>query len=265
VHGVPCERDHRSRGSAPRGHARAHRPRARPDSRGCTHRLASSPRCTRRNRDRFLAALAALTARRPTPQAGAELTDEPITLLVARYEAELGLGLAAAELALPSSELVARLPRSPPVRQILGALTAGGTVPRDSWEAAFPRIVTELGVGVPVTLPVAPGDGAYAIGAPPVWIDRDHHAWVLVEAAAGQRAAAAGCRARSLALPRPDELAGAVAQGLAAGLAIDLPMWTEGIALDVSNQRSALIVDPIAGTPRRADLADRHAVVCVQR
>jgi mono/diheme cytochrome c family protein len=222
------------------------------------------------DRDRFLAALAAVTPPRaltPGPRADAELTDEPITLLVARYEAELGLPLAAAELGLPSSELVARLPRSPPVRQILGALTSGGTVPRDSWEAAFPRIVTELGIGVPVARPMSPGDGAYATGAPPVWqvwIDREHHAWVL-EAPAGQRAAAARCRARSLALPRPDELVAAVAQGLAAGLAIDLPMWTDGVALDVSNQRSALIVDPIAGTPRRADLADRHIVVCVQR
>jgi len=229
------------------------------------------------DRDRFLAALAAVTPPRVVtlvPRADAELTDEPITLLVARYEAELGLGLAAAELGLPSSELVARLPRSPPVRQILGALTTGGTVPRDSWEAAFPRIVTELGVGVPVARPMSPGNGAYAAGTPPagpvgpvgpVWIDREHHAWVLVEAPAGQRAAAARCRDRSLALPRPDELAFAVAQGLAAGLAIDLPMWTDGVALDVSNQRSALIVDPIAGTSRRADLTDRHIVVCVQR
>jgi len=223
------------------------------------------------DRDRFLAALAALAAPRalrPAPSAGAELTDEPITLLVARYEAELGFGLAAAELGLPSSELVARLPRSPPVRQILGALTTGGTVPRDSWEAAFPRIVTELGVGVPVTSPVAPlmpGGGAYAAGTPPVLIDRDRHAWVLLEATANQRAAAARCRARSLALPRPDELALAVAQGLAAGLAIGMPMWTEGVSLDVSNQRYAMIVEPIAGTPRRADVADRHAVVCVQR
>jgi len=213
------------------------------------------------DRDRFLTALAAIAS---APKAGAELADEPITLLVARYEAEVGLRLAAAELGLSSSELVARLPRSPPVRQILGALTTGGTVPRDSWEAAFPRIVTELGIGVPVPPPATAAHGV-ASAPPPVWIDRDRHAWVLVEAAADQPTATACCRARSLALPRPDELACAVAQGLAAGLAIAMPMWTDGVSLDVSNQRYAMTVDPIAGTPRRADVADRHAVVCVQR
>ena len=216
------------------------------------------------DRDRFLAALAAITALGPAPKAGAELADEPITLLVAHYEAEVGLRLAAAELGLLSSELVARLPRSPAVRQRLGALTTGGTVPRDSWEAAFPRIMTELGVGVPAPPPRATAEGDYST-QPPVWLDRDHHAWVLLEAAADQRAAATLCRARSLALPRPDELVAAVAQGLAAGLAIAMPMWTDGVALDVSNQRYAMTVDPIAGTPHRADVADPHAVVCVQR
>ncbi len=239
------------------------------------------------DRDRFLTALAAigeaisrgvgtptaLPAGRgtspvgssaPAPKAGAELADEPITLLVARYEAEVGLRLAAAELGLPANELVARLPRSPPVRQILGALTTGGTVPRDSWEAAFPRIMTELGVGVPVPPPVTVAHGV-AKALPPVWIDRDRHAWVLVEAAADQRTAVACCRARSLALPRPDELVAAVAQGLTAGLAIAMPVWTDGVVLDVSNQRYAMTVDPVAGTPRRADISDRHAVVCVQR
>jgi hypothetical protein len=210
-----------------------------------------------KDRARFTAAVAAIT---PAPRSGAELADEPITALVAHYEAEVGLQLAAAELGLRPIELVARLERAPAVRQGLGALATGGTVKRDSWEAAFPRVVVELGVGVPVT----PGSGAYAT-PPAVWIDRDRHTWVLLEATADQPAAVARCSARSLALPREDELVAAVAQGLTAGLAITTPVWTAGVSLDVSNQRYAMAVEPSAGTPRRADVAERHVVVCVQR
>jgi len=209
------------------------------------------------DRDRFAAALDAITHE---PRAAREVTDEPITALVARYEADIGLRFAAAELGLPTIELVARLEHAPAVRQALGALGAGGTVKRDSWEAAFARVVTELGIGVPVT----PADGAYP-AAPPVWIDRDRRAWVVLDGAADQRAALAWCSVRSLALPREAELAGAVAHGLASGLAITRPMWTAGIRLDVSNQRYATIVEPVGGAARRADVAARHAVVCVQR
>jgi Planctomycete cytochrome C len=217
-----------------------------------------------KDRGRFLAALAAIT---PAPAAGAELADEPITTLVAQYEAEVGLPLAAAELGLAPSELTARLPRAPEIGQLLGALPTGGAIKRDSWEAVFSRVVLELGVGLPVTFPGAsPGasyDGAY-VEQPAVWIDRDRHTWVLLEAA-DQPAAVARCRARSLMLPRDDELVAAVAQGLAAGLAITQPMWTRGVRLDVSNQRYAMIVEPSAGAPHRADVAERHVVVCVQR
>jgi hypothetical protein len=208
------------------------------------------------DRDRFTVALAAITQ---VPRS-ADLGDEPITALVAHYEAEVGLRLAAAELGLRSIELVARLDRAPVLRQRLGALATGGTVKRDSWEAAFPGLLTELGLGIPVP----PGSGAHAAPAPPVWIDRDRHTWVLLDPA-DHAAALAGCRARSLVLPREGELDAAVAQGLTAGLAITTPMWTSGIRLDVSNQRYAMAIEPSNGTPRRADVADRRAVVCVQR
>jgi mono/diheme cytochrome c family protein len=217
-----------------------------------------------KDRERFAAAVLAIThAPRATPEAPETdaVADEPITALVARYEAEVGLRLAAAELGLTSIELVARLEHAPQVRQALGALATGGTVKRDSWEAAFARVVTELRVGVPVL----PGDGAHAAESPLVWMDRDRHAWVLLDAAADQPAASECCRARSLALPREAELVGAVAQGLTAGLAITAPMWTAGTRLDVSNQRYATTVEPFGGTARRADVAARHVVVCVQR
>jgi mono/diheme cytochrome c family protein len=231
-----------------------------------------------KDRDRFMAALGAKAL---TSNAGAEVAadpaDEPVTALVTHYEAELGLRLAAAELGLVPDELIARLPRSPELSQTLGALTAGGTVPRDSWEAAFPRVVLELGISVPVTLamrPVTPRippmmppeDDAYA--APPrvwpAWTDRDRHTWILLEDTVDQRVARARCDTRSLALPRADELAAAVAEGLTSGLAITAPMWTAGVRLDVSNQRYAMVVDPSTGAARRADVAEHHAVVCVQ-
>ena len=229
------------------------------------------------DRDRFVAAVEAVThapratseisetpATQATPatdRAADGTDDEPITALVTRYEAEVGLRLAAAELGLETIELVARLEHAPALRQALGALAGGGTVKRDGWEAAFPRIVTELRVGVPVT----PANGAHAAEPPPVWIDRDRHAWVLLDATADQAAALACCRARSLALPREAELIGAVAQGLTTALAIPASMWTAGTRLDVSNQRYATIVEPSGGLAHRADVAARHVVVCVQR
>jgi mono/diheme cytochrome c family protein len=214
-----------------------------------------------KDRDRFVAAVTAITHEpRATPETDS-IAAEPISALVERYEAEVGLRAAAAELGLETIELVARLEHATAVRQALGALATGGTVKRDSWEAAFPRVMTELRVGVPVT----PVDGAHAAEPLPVWIDRDRHAWVLLDAAADQPAALACCRARSLALPREAELVGAVAQGLTTALAITTPMWTAGTRLDVSNQRYATTVEPFGGTPRRADVAARHVVVCVQR
>jgi hypothetical protein len=86
----------------------------------------------------------------------------------------------------------------------------------------------------------------------------------LPGAALDQAAAVAACRGRSLELPRPGELAAAVADGLAAGLRVDASLWTAGTRLDASNQRYAAVVDPFTGAARRADAADRHAVVCVQ-
>jgi hypothetical protein len=114
-------------------------------------------------------------------------------------------------------------------------------------------------------VPVVPGPGGRAAERAAVWLDRDHRSWVVADAAADQPAAVACCRARSLALPREDELVAAVAQGLTAGLAVAGPMWTAGTRLDVSNQRYATTVEPWGGTRRRADVAARHVVVCVQR
>jgi hypothetical protein len=135
----------------------------------------------------------------------------------------------------------------------------GGRLKREAWELGFARAVLELGVGVPFT-PRAGHDPGQ-----PVWIDRRRRAWVrLPGVELDQAGALAACRARSLELPRPGELAAAVADGLAAGLRADRALWTAGTRLDASNQRYAAVIDPFTGAARRADAADRHAVTCVQ-
>jgi hypothetical protein len=208
------------------------------------------------DRARFVAALAAIGVTPP-----ADPADEPITRVTARYESELDLRTAAAELGLTADDLTARLDRSEALRAALGGLTvAGGTVKRDGWASAFPRAIAELGVGVPFT----PAGGADA--APAVWIDRDRKTWtVLATAAFDHRGATRLCRARGLALPETGELTAAATQGLAAGLRGAARAWTATVKLDASNQRHADTVDPVSGIVRRAQLTERHGVLCVLR
>jgi hypothetical protein len=200
------------------------------------------------DRTRFATALAQLGAK-PT-----EPADEPIVLLVTRYEAELDLRLAAAELGLRPDELTARLARS---SVPLGALKTGGTIKRDTWATAFPSLLGELGAGVAFT-PRTTGDPQ-----PQVWLDRDRSTWILAARTVDHAAAVAACSG-NLELPRADALAAAVDRGLAAGLATQRPLWSRTVKLDAQNLRYVTVVDPVSG-PRRADVVDRHDVVCVQR
>jgi hypothetical protein len=182
--------------------------------------------------------------------------DERITALVTRYEAELDLRLAAAELGLTGEELAARLERHPGLA--LGALATGGTIKRDLWAGAFARIAIELGVGVPFT-PQSSHDVA-----PAVWIDRARHTWVAAAGAGDQATAAARCRDRGAELPRTDELQRAIAQGLGAAIHVERSVWAFGVKLDAQNQRFGTVVDT-AGLAHRADGAETHAIVCVLR
>lgn len=208
-----------------------------------------------RDRARFATALASIHTTPP-----ADPSDEPVSLLVTRYEAELDLRTAAAELGLEPDELTGRLARSYSLRQTLAALaTDGGTVKRDNWSALFPRIVHELGLGVPFT-PRTQHDPS-----PAVWIDAQRHTWIFVAANSDQTTALGICRGRSYQLPRSNELVTAVANGLAGGLQLHHPLWAAGTKLDASNLRYAAVVDPITGVARRAEVTDRHQVVCVQR
>jgi hypothetical protein len=222
------------------------------------------------DRARFLAALAAATGATTGAAAGAagagaaaaapDAAAEPVTLLVARYEADLDLRRAAAELGMGPEALERRRARSPARRRARAGLTVrGGRIKREAWERGFARALLELGVGVP-SAPSAAYDPD-----PPVWIDRRRRTWVrLPGVAVDQAAARDACRRRGLELPRPDELAAAIADGLAGGLGADAPLWTAGTRLDAANQRYAAALDPITGAARRADAADRHAVVCAQ-
>ncbi len=210
------------------------------------------------DRARFASALAAIGAKPSEP------ADEPVTALVTRYENELDLKAAAAELGLRPDELGQRLSRLP-LRQILSSLVReGGTVKRDTWAAMFPRVVEGTGVGITFT-PRTSNDAA-----PPVWVDDHRRTWIVVDHASDQATAVGSCRGRGYELPREVELVSAVANGLGAGFAqlstrSRQTMWSAGTKLDASNLRYAAVVDPRTGVARRADITEHHVVVCVQR
>ncbi|MEC7556794.1 MAG: SUMF1/EgtB/PvdO family nonheme iron enzyme, partial [Planctomycetota bacterium] len=74
-------------------------------------------------------------------------TTEPIVSLVLRFEEDLDLELAAAEIGLPGPEFLKRLKLSPGLLPVLASLTTGGTVKRDLFVANFDTIITEIGPG----------------------------------------------------------------------------------------------------------------------
>ncbi len=212
-----------------------------------------------RDRARFVAALRTMgslasDAEPPAP------ADEPIALTTIRYEDELDLATAAAELGLRGSELAARIPRATSLRNTLDALSrSGGTIKRDVWIAAFPRILGELGLGVPFT------PRTHRDVSPPVWVDAAGHTWIAVDRAGRDHATARGiCRGRGYELPRTAELTRALSAGMGAGLSLVRPVWAAEVRLDPSNLRYARVVDPRTGAARRADVTDRAAIVCLQ-
>ncbi|MEJ7600465.1 MAG: c-type cytochrome domain-containing protein [Kofleriaceae bacterium] len=202
------------------------------------------------DRARFTRGLARVGAAPP-----GDLADEPITLLATRYEADLDLRLAAAELGLEPDELASRLERS---RDLTALRGRGGTIKRDTWAGAFSRIATALGVGVPFT--PRPGDPG-----PELWIDAARRTWLVAGRGLDRDRAVAACRAQRLELPATDELITAASTGLAAGLRVTGSAWTRESKLDVSNQRYAIVVELATATRRRASPSDQLATVCIQR
>lgn len=71
--------------------------------------------------------------------------EEPITLVVQRYEGALDLADAAAEVGLVPAEFTALLERSAALTRVLGPLRVkGGAVQREAFQAAFADLVREL-------------------------------------------------------------------------------------------------------------------------
>lgn len=200
---------------------------------------------------RFANALKAVGAL-PQPDAA----NEPITILTARYEDDLDLRSAAAELGLRPDDLTARLTRS---RDLAALTRAGGTIKRDAWQAAFPRIVRALRIGVPFTPETA------ASVAPTVWIDRAHRTWFAAPDVGDRDAAERSCRVQGGTLPRANDLVSAAAQGLAGALRLrDDRAWTRDRKLDATNQRYGLVVDIGAAVTTRAAPNESHGAICIQ-
>lgn len=87
--------------------------------------------------------------------------DEPIAAVAQRYEGTLDLAGAAAEVGLAPADFTARLGRSVALTRSLGALRVkGGTVQRDTFQAAFANLVRELQPGE------APGSEPVTVAAP---------------------------------------------------------------------------------------------------
>lgn len=203
--------------------------------------------------ERFREGLARIAVTPP-----ADIKDEPVNLLVARYEADLDLRLAAAELGLAPDELASRIARSRTAERDLAALR-GGTIKRDTWAGVFPRVVRALGIGIPFTPRGASDPG------PAIWIDGERRTWTAVATSADRRSAELACRRQRLELPKSAELVAAAAQGIGVGLRIGGSAWTSEQKLDVSNQRYAVVVELGSVARRRAAPSDRHTAVCIQR
>src|SRR5262249_28281754 len=75
-------------------------------------------------------------------------TTEPIVVLALRFEWELDVNLAAAEVGLKARDFLKELEESSDLERIFGGLKVeGGTVKRQVQEAAFRKLVDELKLG----------------------------------------------------------------------------------------------------------------------
>lgn len=86
-------------------------------------------------------------------QTGARLADrDPVAILAQRFEDNLNLKLAAAEVGLPPNKFLTGLEKSPALRRELGQLIGtGGTVSRELFLKSFAAIVRDLALGTPAS------------------------------------------------------------------------------------------------------------------
>jgi WD40 repeat protein len=76
---------------------------------------------------------------------GIAVSPDPVGAVAQRYEQDLDLAAAAAEVGLAPAEFGKRLSASPSLARVLGALRAqGGTVQRTAFQAAFAEVLREL-------------------------------------------------------------------------------------------------------------------------
>lgn len=86
-------------------------------------------------------------------QTGARLADrDPVATLARRFDDDLNLKLAAAEVGLPPQRFLAGLEKFPTLRRELGSLVQpGGTVSRELFVKLFADIVRDFGLGTPAS------------------------------------------------------------------------------------------------------------------
>src|SRR5262249_9132238 len=91
---------------------------------------------------------------------GVPVSPDPVGAVAQRYEQDLGLAEAAAEVGLSPAEFGKRLAASADLARVLGALRSqGGTVQRSAFQAAFADVVPEFRPE-PVQAPARPPPAA---------------------------------------------------------------------------------------------------------
>ncbi len=98
----------------------------------------------KRDANRFLEALNKLGIERVTE------TNEPIVNMAIRFESNLDLKLAAAELGLRPEEFQSKLQAHPKLARVLGVVNAGGALKRDVFVKVFREAIETFGMGTPV-------------------------------------------------------------------------------------------------------------------
>jgi hypothetical protein len=97
---------------------------------------------------------------------------DPITVTSSRYEAELDLRAASAELGMLPTDFLAAMPKLGSKGDVLAPLrVAHGRVKRDSFNAVFPEVLARLNVGTPVRASTQPPVQRTTCGTEPASID----------------------------------------------------------------------------------------------
>jgi hypothetical protein len=94
-------------------------------------------------------------------------TNEPIVNMAIRFESNLDLALAAAELGMRPEEFTSKLQSNPTLARVLGVVNAGGQLKRDVFVKVFREAITAFGMGTPVGKVDTPTPDVVATQPPP--------------------------------------------------------------------------------------------------